>query len=140
MYIIKFPLRWSLVEEFLMKYVKVMLGQRSVDFSLRKSKFSNFWLLMNLRFSWWIMINPWSNDESNFKMLMLTKNLEVWLYVDHSWLFTQHNRLLTIWAFDWAILHCEAWNLAWRYLRTHRASWSPFEVLESWFSLRNSKP
>ena len=42
---------------------------------------------MILRFSWWIMINPWSNDKCNFKILMLTKNDEVWLYIDHSWLF-----------------------------------------------------
>ena len=44
-----------------------------------------FWWIMST--PWGIMINPWSNDRYHFKMLMLTKNLEVWLYVGHSWLF-----------------------------------------------------
>ena len=45
--------------------------------------FESWWILSN---PWWIMINPWSNDEISFKMRMLTKNLEVWLYLGHSWL------------------------------------------------------
>ena len=45
-----------------------------------------FWWIW--RIPWGIMINPWSNDGYNFKMLMLTKNLEIWLYVGHSWLLT----------------------------------------------------
>ena len=39
-----------------------------------------FWWIVNN--PWGIMINPWSNDGYNFKMLMLTKNLEVWLYAN----------------------------------------------------------
>ena len=38
--------------------------------------------------SGWIMINPLLNDEYEFKTLMLTKNLEVWLYMGHCWLLT----------------------------------------------------
>ena len=36
LYRIEFPSNWALVEEFLIKYEKFMLGQSSVDFSLRK--------------------------------------------------------------------------------------------------------
>ena len=53
--------------------------------------FESWWILRN---PWWIMINPWSNDELSFKMRMLTKNLEVWLYLGHSWLLPQHSRFL----------------------------------------------
>ena len=37
--------------------------------------FGFWWIVGN---PWWIMINPWSNDECDFKIFMLTKNLEVW--------------------------------------------------------------
>ena len=97
---------WSMWELWL---VKVQLTSPK-----EMSKFSNFWLLMNLVFPWWIMINPWSNDEYDFKRLRLTKNLEVWLSVDHSWLFIPHNWFSIIWAIDWANLWTKAWNLTWR--------------------------
>ena len=45
-----------------------------------------FWWIRSI--PWGMMINIWSNDEYHFKMLMLTKNLEVWLYVGHNWLLT----------------------------------------------------
>ena len=53
--------------------------------------FESWWILSN---PWWIMINPWSNDEISFKMRMLTKNLEVWLFIGHSWLLPYHIRFL----------------------------------------------
>ena len=45
-----------------------------------------FWWIWSI--PWGIMINHWSNDGSHFKILMLTQNLEVWLYVGHNWLLT----------------------------------------------------
>ena len=36
LYIIEFPSKWAVVEFFIIKYVKVMLGQSSIDFCLRK--------------------------------------------------------------------------------------------------------
>ena len=36
LYRIEFPSNWALFEEFLIKYEKVMLGQSSINFSLRK--------------------------------------------------------------------------------------------------------
>ena len=54
----------------------------------KKAQFRNFDFWSILDFSRWIMINPWSNDECYFKIWMLIKNYEVWLYVDHSWLLS----------------------------------------------------
>ena len=62
----------------------------------KKAQFRNFDFWSILDFSWWIMIKPWSNDEYHFKILMLTKNCEDWLYVDHNWLFVQYNWFSTI--------------------------------------------
>ena len=45
--------------------------------------FESWWIVSN---PWWIMIKHWSNYEINFKIIMVTKNLEVWLYVGHNWL------------------------------------------------------
>ena len=42
------------------------------------------------QFSWGVVIPTWSIDTYEFKMFMLTKDIEVWVYVDHSWLFTQY--------------------------------------------------
>ena len=55
--------------------------------------FESWWILSN---PWWIMIKPWSNDELSFKMRILTKNLEVWLFVGHSWLLPLHSRFLDL--------------------------------------------
>ena len=88
LYGIGLSLKWALDEEFLIKYEKVMPGQSLVDFSYRNPNLAtfDFWWIRSV--SWGIMINPWSNDGYHFKVLMLTKNLDVWLYVGHSWLLT----------------------------------------------------
>ena len=88
LYGIGFSSKWALAGKFLIKYEKVMLGQCLVDFSYINPNLAilNFWWIMSI--SWGIMINPWSNDGYHFKMLMLTKNLEVLLYMGHIWLLT----------------------------------------------------
>ena len=95
---------------------------------------------MNLEFSWWIMINPWSHDEYDFKILMLTKNDEVWLCFDHIWLFDQVNWFLTAWASDWSNLCWKSWNLVWGFFGVYGIPWSPFGVSEVQLLLRRSKP
>ena len=94
--------------------------------------FGFWWIVSN---PWWIMINPWSNDECNFKILLLTKNIEVRLYVDHNWLFTQHSCFqssepLTEQAYD---VRLDTW---------HENYWRPMTNHENHlkYSLRNSKP
>ena len=62
-------------------------------------------------FTWGIMVKPWSNDEYKLKMLMFTKNIEVWLYVDPSWLFTSYSWLSIFWAIDWAKMWYKTWSL-----------------------------
>ena len=105
-----------------------------------KPKFGKFDFWSNLEFSWWIMINPWSNDECYLKILMLTKNYKVWLYVDHSWLFVQYNWFSTIWAIVWGNLTCKAWNLTWRIFKAYEEAWWPLEMLETHLDLRIAKP
>ena len=91
-------------------------------------------------FPWGIMINPWSIDEYDFKMLMLAKNHEVWLYIDHNWLFTQYSWFSVIWAIDWANLWCKTWNLVWEILKTYNEPWKSFEESKVQLSLRKPKP
>ena len=81
LYGIVFFSKWALVGKFLINYEKVMLGQILVDFSYRNP---------NLPFLTFDGLGayPWSNDGHHFKILMLTKNLEVWLYIGHCWLLT----------------------------------------------------
>ena len=69
--------------------------------------------------SWGIMIIPWSIYEYDFKMLMLAKNYEVWLYIDHNWLFTQYSWFSVIWAIDWENLWCKTWKLVWEFFKTY---------------------
>ena len=88
LYWIVFYSKWALDEKFLIKYEEVMPGQSFVDFSYRNPNLATFECWWIRRIPWGIMIKPWSNDGFYFKMLMLTKNLEVWLYVGHIWILT----------------------------------------------------
>ena len=78
--------KWALDGKFLIKYEEVMLGQNFGWLFLRNPNLATFefWWIRSI--TWGIMIKPWSNDGYYFKMLMLNKNLEVWLYVGHNWL------------------------------------------------------
>ena len=86
----------------ILKYDKVMPGQSLVDFSYRNPNLSFFYFWWVRSISWEIMINPWSNYGYHFKMLMFTKNLGVWLYVDLSWLLTWYSWFSITWLIDWA--------------------------------------
>ena len=74
------------------------------------------------------MINPWSNYEYEFKMLMLTKNIEVWMYVDHSWLLPntvdfQSSESLTEQTCD---ARLETWyEHCWRSMENHENNLRP---------------
>ena len=85
---------------------------------------SSGWHLLMLMLIIWSnflrhMINPWSIDKYDFKTLILAKNLEVWLYVGHNWLLTNHSWFSGIWAINSANFFCKAWNLTWMILRTY---------------------
>ena len=89
--------------------------------------FESWWIMSN---PWWIMINPWSNDEIYFKMRMLTKNLEVWLYGGHSWLCPN---IVNFWTFEQlteqnSSTRLETWHgWSWEYIRTLVSIWNPLD-------------
>ena len=90
-----------------------------------KAQFRNFDFWSNLEFSWWIMINPWSNDECDFNIWCWPKMMKF------------DSMLTTI---DLANLSCEAWNLTRWYLETYEDAWWLLEAIETIFYLRSSKP
>ena len=88
LYGIGFSSKWALVKKFLINYEKVMPGQSFGWLFLWNPNLATFEFWWVRSISWGIMINPWSNDGYYFKMLRLTKNIEVWLYLGQNWLLT----------------------------------------------------
>ena len=76
--------------------------------------------------SWWILSNPWSNDEISLKMRMFTKNLKVWLYIGHSWLLPS---TVDFWTFEQlteqtSSSRLEIWHgWPWEHIRTMVRIW-----------------
>ena len=71
MYRIEYPSKWYLVEKNMMKHVKVVLGQSSVDFSLKNPNLVTFDF-------WWILSfldESWSNLD---KMMNLNSKCLFW--------------------------------------------------------------
>ena len=99
--------------------------------------FKSWWILSN---PWWIMINPWSNDELYLKMRMLTKNLEVWLYVGHSWLLTQHSRFLGLLSNLLTKVSLQGLKFVMDELKNILGHWGTLEVIWMWRPWCNTKP